>query len=118
MGETDSIPSPGRDQINVLLGKRQGSSVPSCAQTDQKRFGGVTTGFVLQQLLPKPPAHGAISAACRCILLVIPLGQARVNCSEEKSSMAVSLRLRLAFNAKTEDRQAVIPTRSCKSLTN
>jgi hypothetical protein len=32
--------------------------------------------------------------------------------------MAVSLRLRLVFNVKTEDRQAVIPTRPCKSLTN
>ena len=35
---------------------------PPCAQTDpdQKRFGGVMTGFVLQPLLPNPPAYGAI----------------------------------------------------------
>jgi hypothetical protein len=32
--------------------------------------------------------------------------------------MAVSLRLRLVLNVKTEDRQAVIPTRPCKSLTS
>jgi hypothetical protein len=60
MDETDSIPQfPGTKQT-FCLGNGRGPLWPPCAQTDQKRFGGVTTGFVLQPLLPQPPAHGAI----------------------------------------------------------